>query len=450
MKDTLITTDLKDNYYRTLDFIAIDFETAKIKERMPCQIGITIVKNGIIEDSFSRYIQPPGNEYDTACFAVHGINKDVTAHAPLFPTVWNEIKHYFEGAFIVTHNATFDISVLNKVIQYYELDIPNIKGYACTCDIYDRLKLNEACALYGIQIDNHHDAKCDSMMCAELYLKYVNDIEPNHSIDEVKIEYERDSKFPLFEGHDKICGDLLVKDLSCADPKNPFYDRKVVITGVFNCDRKKLAAKLKSMGADIDVSITRKTHYVVIGNEPGPAKMQKIDKLIHDGYPIRPLYQNDLDNILSGKYEGYYMEKKIRKNLKLSYEHYIRHHITFSDDCYNIIASKELFFGKGFAGDFNVFNQITGNLGAAGDNICIYPETNICVLSNSTIQKLMDGVSDETIKYIENYYNSSKSIEFTYTFLSEQEILDFCKTRCDRCNDSVTMDLYYRYIDSMK
>lgn len=450
MKDTLITTDLKDNYYRTLDFIAIDFETAKIRERMPCQIGVTIVKDGVIEDSFSRYIQPPDNEYDTACFAVHGINKNVTADAPLFPSVWNEIKHYFENAFIVAHNAAFDISVLNKAIQYYELDIPNIKGYACTCDIYDKLKLNEACALYDIQIDNHHDAKCDSMMCAELYLKYVNNIEPNHSIDEVRIESERDSKFPLFEGHDKICGDLLVKDLSCADPKNPFYDRKVVITGVFNCDRKKLAAKLKSMGADIDTSITRKTHYVVIGNDPGPAKMQKIDKLIHDGYPIRPLYQDDLDNILSGKYEGYYIEKKIKKNLKLSYEHYIRHHITFSDDCYNIIASKELFFGKGFAGDFNVFNQITGNLGAAGDNICIYPETNICVLSNSTIQKLMDGVSDETIKYIENYYNSSKSIEFTYTFLSEQEILDFCKTRCDRCNDSVTMDLYYRYIDSMK
>lgn len=449
MKDTLITTELKDNYYRTLDFIAIDFETAKTKDRFPCQIGIAIVKNGILEECFSRYIQPPGNEYDAVCSAVHGINKNVTADAPLFPSVWNEIKHYFENAFIVAHNAAFDISVLNKAIQYYELDFPNIKGYACTCDIYDKLKLNEACALYDIQIDNHHDAKCDSMMCAELYLKYVNNVEPKHSIDEVRVENGRKSKFPLFEGHDKICGDLLLKDLSCADPNNPFYDRKVVITGVFDCDRKKLAAKLKSMGADIDVSITKRTHYVVIGKDPGPGKIQKIDKLIHDGYPIKALYQNDLDNIFSGKYEGYCMEKEVKKNLKLTYEHYVKHHITFPDDCSNIIASKELFFGKGFEGDFNVFNQITGNLGAAGDNICIYPETNICVLSNSTLQKLRDGVSDETIEYIENFYNSNKSIEFALTFLSEQEILDFCKVRCDKCKDSVTLDLYNRYINSI-
>lgn len=36
-------------------------------------------------------------------------------------------------------------------------------------------------------------------------------------------------------------GDILRKDLSQADPNNPFYDRKVVITGEFSLERKEIA-----------------------------------------------------------------------------------------------------------------------------------------------------------------------------------------------------------------
>lgn len=446
--NTLITTELKNNYFKTLNFIAIDFETAKVKDRLPCQIGITVVKNGEIITSFSRLIQPPGNSYDETCVRVHHITEQDTINAPSFPEIWDEIKIFFDGNFIISHNASFDISVLNNAIQYYNLEVPNIIGYACTCDIYNRLKLNEVCAMFDISCENHHEALFDSKMCAQIYLNYVNNVSPAHTIEDVRDPNIREPKMPQFKGHDKICGDLLIKDLSNADPTNPFYNRKVVITGIFKYERKALAKRIKSMGADIDSNITKKTHFVIIGEEPGPAKIQKINKLTHDGYHIKKIYQEDLDNIFSGKYEEYHVNIEAKKNIKLTYEHYLKHHLTFPNDK-NIIASKELFFGKGFAGDYNIFNQITGNLGAAGDNICIYPETNICVLSNSTIQKLIDGVSDETIEYIENFYNSNKSIEFSLTFLSEQEILDFCKIRCDKCKDYVTLDLYNRYIDSI-
>lgn len=239
----------------------------------------------------------------------------------------------------------------------------------------------------------------------------------------------------------------MVKDLSNADPNNPFYDRKVVITGEFDIERKELGKILKSMGADIDTGITKKTNYVLIGEYPGPKKIEKLDKLIHDGYNIRRLYFTDINAILEGDWEGYHAEKAVRKDLDFTIDHYNSHNIVFKD-LRNIIASKELYYGKGFAGNFDLFNQITGNLGAFGDND-IYPETNICVLSNSTIAQLAEGIKDDTIEYIQNFYNSNKAITFDFQFISEQEILRYCKERCEKYEDEITAELYNRYLDSI-
>ena len=117
-------------------------------------------------------------------------------------------------------------------------------------------------------------------------------------------------------------GDVLKKDLTGADPCNPFYDRKLVITGEFHLDRKELANVLKSMGADIDTGISKKTNFVLIGQEPGPAKLEKLEKLIHDGYPIRKIYQEDLDRILAGDYDSYMVEKSVTKDLDFTMKHY--------------------------------------------------------------------------------------------------------------------------------
>ena len=85
-------------------------------------------------------------------------------------------------------------------------------------------------------------------------------------------------------------GNILEKDLSVADENSPFYDRNIVITGVFRLERKEIAIFFRNrLGADINTSITKRTHFVLIGEDPGPSKIEKIDKLIHDGYNIRTL-----------------------------------------------------------------------------------------------------------------------------------------------------------------
>lgn len=426
---------------KNTSFVAIDFETAT-NNRMACQIGIVVVDNGQVIERVSKLIQPPYNRYDAGTIAVHHITPDKTENSPTFDVVWNEIQHYFINTKLVAHNAMFDEDVLYKNLDYYGIMPMGILPFSCTCDIYHRIGLHDLCEAFGINPDGHHDALFDAECCAQFYLNYLNGVLPDYSLIKSK-----KPKYTRLAEKKHLGGDLLKKDLTGADPCNPFYDRKLVITGEFHLDRKELANVLKSMGADIDTGISKKTNFVLIGQEPGPAKMEKLEKLIHDGYPIRKIYQEDLDRILAGDYDSYMVEKSVTKDLDFTMKHYNKHHIDFENGR-NVISLKEIFFGKGLAGNVDLFYQICGNLGAAGDSHQIYPETNLILLSDSTLSKLEKGEKDETIQYIQNYYNSNKSIVFDFSFLSENDVLKFCKERCERCGDELTMDMYERYMES--
>lgn len=423
----------------THDFTAVDFETATAN-RMACQIGIVVVKNGTITTRISKFIQPPHNTYDDITTRVHHITPDTTKNSPFFDEVWQEIEQYFIGTTIVAHNAQFDEDVLYRNLDYYGILPMGITPFICTCNLYHRINLHDLCIAFGMPYQGHHDALFDAECCAQFYLNHLNGIYPDISLIKKK------SNKTIFFSEKALKGDILKKDLSLADPNNPFYDRKVVITGDFSISRKELSVQLKNMGADINTAISKKTVFILIGESPGPKKLEEVDKLLHNGFNIRKLYQSDLDAIFNGEWEKYKEAINQPKDLDLTIKHYEKHHIRFENNR-NVIASKELFYGKGFSGNFDIFNQITGNLGALGD-CAIYPETNICVLSDSTLNKLKNGEKDETILYIQDYYNKNKSVTFDFLFISESEILDYVKWRCNEYDDSVTRYYYDKYIES--
>lgn len=308
-----------NGYPKVRDFVAIDFETAT--DLNPCQIGMAIVKDGVIVKTISRLIRPLYNLFNSLTISIHHITPVMTERQPEFPEVWKDIKEYFDGSVIVAHNARFDMSVLKYALDTYCLPYPKINGYICTCDLNNREGLELACARYGICLEHHHDGEDDAINCAKLYLAYVN--EENKMADkDLPHELFQKNTFVsfnpfAFEGHDALRGDVLQKDLAGADPNNPFYDRKLVITGIFNIDRPELAKILKSMGADIDTNVGCRTNYLLIGEEPGPSKLKKFDELIAAGKDVRKIYQEDLNLILAGKdYEKYHTELPVVSKLK--------------------------------------------------------------------------------------------------------------------------------------
>ena len=63
------------------DFAAIDFETANNERSSVCSVGIVIVRNGEIVDSFDSLIQPEPNYYNYWCSQVHGLCHEDTDDA---------------------------------------------------------------------------------------------------------------------------------------------------------------------------------------------------------------------------------------------------------------------------------------------------------------------------------------------------------------------------------
>lgn len=175
-------------------FIAVDFETATF-DKMACQIGVTIVENGIIKGTAVDYIQPPDNRYEMGCIKVHHISPEQTINAPTFDLIWQTYKELFENYPIVAHNAPFDESVLRHNLDYYGISHKKVAKFICTYQIY-QLSLDKLCWAFDMHDDAHHDAGFDSLRCAQFYEFYLEGIRPDLSrladyIPEAERHYSR-------------------------------------------------------------------------------------------------------------------------------------------------------------------------------------------------------------------------------------------------------------------
>ena len=229
---------------------------------------------------------------------------------------------------------------------------------------------------------------------------------------------------------------------------NPFYGKRIAYTGEFSINTRVLIKNLKAWGADLNNTISKATNLVLIGNNPNPQKIDKLETLLHDGFHIRKIYQDDLNKIFRGEdWELYTTEKENIKALDFTFEHFNQHHFQFDEGVKNKIAGKELYFCEGFRKDKVAIQQITGNLAAWG-NFSLSPQIQVFVLSNKTVKMLQNGEKDDNIRMIENYYNQNKTEKFDFSFMTEDDILNFAKLWCTTYNDKVLYSLYERYMSS--
>lgn len=158
-------------------YIAFDVETPNRYNSRMSAIGISVVEDRSITDSFFSLVDPeqPFDRFNTA---LTGISEESVLFAPTFPELWPQIGPLLSSGTLVAHNAGFDIGVLRRCLQSYEMEwLPSVRGI-CTVIMGRRLlpgishKLNDICDYYGICLDHHH-AGSDSRACAELLLRYM-------------------------------------------------------------------------------------------------------------------------------------------------------------------------------------------------------------------------------------------------------------------------------------
>ena len=161
------------------DFAAIDFETAKNQRSSVCSVGIVIVRNGEIVDTFYSLIQPEPSYYNYWCSQVHGLSQEDTEEAPVFPKVWAKIEPMIEGLPLVAHNKSFDEGCLKAAFHVYQMDYPDYAFYD-TLWVAKRsfphlcnYQLQTVAAECGYCLENHHHALADAEACAWIAKKIL-------------------------------------------------------------------------------------------------------------------------------------------------------------------------------------------------------------------------------------------------------------------------------------
>lgn len=156
-------------------FVAIDFETANNQRSSICSVGVIVVENRRIVDSYYSLVHPNPNYFTQNCVCVHGITKEQTESAPYFPEVWNNIIPIIKDYPLVAHNAPFDQSCLKAAFLTYNMPYPDYK-FHCTLKLSKQLLNNKlpnhhlptVSAYFGFDLTQHHHALADAEACARI------------------------------------------------------------------------------------------------------------------------------------------------------------------------------------------------------------------------------------------------------------------------------------------
>lgn len=160
-----------------MNFIAMDFETANYEASSACSIALVVVRHSQIVDSFYTLINPK-SYFNRRNIQIHGIHEVDVAQAPTFDKVWPHIAPLFDPQHLVTaHNARFDINVLKKSLERYDISAPHyltidtLKTSRRFYPEFPNHKLNTVSKAFNIDLKHHHNALADSMACAEILIK---------------------------------------------------------------------------------------------------------------------------------------------------------------------------------------------------------------------------------------------------------------------------------------
>jgi DNA polymerase-3 subunit epsilon len=159
----------------SLDFTALDFETANAFRGSPCSVGLVKVRNGEVVAEAETLVRPPAafSEFDGFNTALHGIDADMVATSPTWPQIRDWIVDWIDGDIVVCHNAGFDIGVIRYACMADGLPWPTMRFF-CTLVAARRAyrllsyRLPFVCAECGVTLVNHHRASDDADAAARI------------------------------------------------------------------------------------------------------------------------------------------------------------------------------------------------------------------------------------------------------------------------------------------
>jgi DNA polymerase III subunit epsilon len=160
-----------------MDFIAIDFETAKHSMESACAVGLVKYVDDEKTDTFYSLIRPPVLYIRPDFTQIHGITVDDVRDAPDFMQLWDSVVKPFIGTLpLVAHNARFDMTVLHSVLDWYGMDVPEYSYFdslAVARQVWPEFEKHNLPFLgekFGIEYESHN-ALADAETCAKVIFR---------------------------------------------------------------------------------------------------------------------------------------------------------------------------------------------------------------------------------------------------------------------------------------
>ncbi|MHC1684379.1 MAG: exonuclease domain-containing protein [Clostridiaceae bacterium] len=305
-----------------MNFIAIDFETSNEKRNSPCSIGIVVVKDGHVVEKIHHLIRPNEMRFMPINIGIHGIRPGMVKNEPEFDEVWGKIKHYFKESLVIAHNASFDISVLRKSAELYNIELPSF-NYICTMKLarnfykeIENAKLNTVNDFLGYQF-KHHDALYDAIACSNILLNISEELNCN-DINEIskllgvtigtvdnKGYKPSQTKGRVIKTSNRVYNHK--KENKFERLKDNFFKNEVVVfTGrLASMSRDEAMRLVRKFGWDTGSSVTKKTTILVtnmkgiddLGRDEMSNKLKRATDLIAKGQNIKFLNEEEFLNI---------------------------------------------------------------------------------------------------------------------------------------------------------
>jgi DNA polymerase III subunit epsilon len=162
----------------SLDFVAVDVETANAQRGSICSFGLSVVRNGKVVRTEDWLTRPPSqfDWFDGRNIGIHGISPGMVKQAPSFKDRLAQVLEIIGNLPIVAHNASFDTGAIRGGCDAEGLAWPDLT-YGCTMILSRRIlpnlgchKLPVVCDELGIPPFDHHQAGADANAAALIAL----------------------------------------------------------------------------------------------------------------------------------------------------------------------------------------------------------------------------------------------------------------------------------------
>lgn len=266
----------------SLDFAAVDVETANFHRGSICSFGVVVVRNGQITEKHHLLTCPPGefNFFDAMNIDIHGITAADVANEPSFGTRLAQVLEIIGDLPIVAHNASFDVGAIREGCDEANIEWPTLT-YGCSLVMARRAglgllsyRLPMVCDALGVNRGTHHRAEDDAEAAASIVLALAakantESLETLATSLMVRLGTLTNAGWA---GCSRNAGSYLgntarpVDANPNADPEHALFGRFIVFTGGLSLKREEAFELVARLGATAQNNLTKKTNFLVIGD----------------------------------------------------------------------------------------------------------------------------------------------------------------------------------------